>query len=171
MAEFVPAVEKTLLAEGGYYHNPATGEYANLGITLKTLRSLGVLMTSGPATPEDIKFVKSLTEDEAKDIYWESYWDKLRLDEITSQDVANKVFDLAVNTGPGTAVKLLQRALPAVLVDGIIGPKTIWAANSCDPLALLARIRDEAAHHYEQIAANNPALAPDLPGWLNRLNS
>lgn len=170
MAQFDPAVTLTLKHEGGFFHVPATGEVVNMGITLETLRSLGVLKTSGPATQADIDFVKSLTVDEAKDIYRHQYWDKLRLDLMDSQDVANKVFDLAVNTGLSQASKILQQAL-GVPIDGILGPKTMAAANAANPLILLADIRTCGAHFYCEVAQSKPALAPDLPGWLNRLNS
>ena len=170
MAEFAPAAAITLVHEGGFYHNPATGEYANLGITLATLRSLGILKTTGPALQSDIDFVKSLTEDEAKDIYRLEYWDKLNLDHLNSQDVANKVFDLAVNMGVVTAARFLQAAC-GVPVDGIVGAQTIGAANAGDQVALLGSIRARAANRYRDIAAENPNLAPNLPGWLARLNS
>jgi len=140
------------------------------GITLSTLRSLGILKTKGPALQSDVEFVKSLTEDEAKDIYMQEYWDKLNLDRLTSQDVANKVFDLAVNMGVVTSARFLQAAC-GVPVDGIVGPHTIGVANAMDSGVLLAAIRAHAKNRYAEIAASNPALAPDLPGWLARLDS
>lgn len=170
MAKFEEAIDKTLAAEGGFFHNTTTGEVVNMGITLTTLRSLQVLRTNGPATPDDINFVRTLTEDEAREIYKSEYWDKLCLDAIDSQDVAAKVFDVAVNMGVVTSARILQQAV-GVPVDGIVGPHTIGAANAMDAIALLGMIRARAASHYREIAAANPNLAPDLNGWLTRLNS
>lgn len=170
MAVFEPAVTLTLKHEGGFSHNPKTGEVVNRGITLATIRSLGILKSHGPATAADIEFIQSLTEDEAKDIYYAEYWDKLNLNSINSQEVANKVFDLAVNMGVVSAARLLQQACN-VTPDGIVGPITIGRANAMDPVVLLAKIRSEAADRYKQIAQANPLLASNLPGWMNRLNS
>ena len=170
MADFDLAIPITLAHEGGFFHNTTTGEVVNMGITLTTLRSLQVLRTNGPATPDDINFVRTLTEDEAREIYRSEYWDKLCLDAIDSQDVAAKVFDLAVNMGVVTSARILQQAV-GVPVDGIVGPHTIGAANTTDPVALLGMIRSRAATRYWQIATENPLLAENLPGWLHRLNS
>jgi lysozyme family protein len=41
------------------------------------------------------------------------------------------VFDLAVNSGPGRAAKMLQRVL-GVPEDGMIGPKTLEKVASID---------------------------------------
>ncbi len=170
MADFTPAVTLTLQHEGGFFHNAATGEVVNMGVTLATLRSLGILKSSGPALQSDVEFVRSLTEDEAKDIYHMEYWAPLQLDHINSQDVANKVFDLGVNMGISAAAHILQVALLMVPADGIVGPRTIAAANSADPAKLLSEIREAAKRKYQEIAYLNPALASNLPGWLNRLN-
>lgn len=170
MADFALAAAETLKHEGGYFYNHTTGEVVNMGITLATLRSLGILHTSGPPLQSDIYFVKSLAEDEAKDIYHQQYWEPLHLDQINSQEVANKVFDIGVNMGVVSAARFLQNAC-GVTADGIVGPLTIDRANSHNPDDLLVEIRAKAAERYQQIASANPAMAGNLPGWLNRLNS
>lgn len=170
MADFQTALAITLDHEKGFFHNTVTGEVVNMGITLDTLRSLGILKTRGPATPEDIAFVKGLTAEDVSPIYRQEYWDKLQLDKFVNQAVANKVFDLAVNTGTHQATMFLQRAL-RILADGQLGPLTLSAANSADPQRVLDSIRSQGAQFYRELAANNPELAPDLPGWLARLDS
>ncbi len=170
MADFNLAIPITLEHEGGFFHNLTTGEVVNMGVTLATLRSLGILKTSGLPTTGDIAFVRGLTMDEVEQIYREQYWNHLELDQINDQAVAAKVFDLAVNMGVVTAARILQQAV-GVPADGIVGPHTIGAANATDPVALLGMIQSRAATQYQQIAIANPALAEDLPGWLRRLNS
>ena len=168
MTEFQIALEKTLKFEGGFFHNQETGEVVNMGVTLDTLRSLGILKSTGPATDADIEFVKSLTEDEAGDIYRKQYWDKLYLDHFNSQDVANKVFDLAVNTGTYQSVLFLQRAVRSI-PDGIVGLHTLALTNGGDPTQILASIRTQAEAFYCELAGENPDLQPDLKEWLTRL--
>lgn len=170
MAEFAPAVKLTLAHEGGFFHNQTTGEVVNRGITLATLRSLGILKSTGPPTATDISFVQTLTQDEAENIYHAQYWEPLKLDQITSQDIANKVFDLGVNMGVFSATRLLQKACGA-FSDGIMGPLTIRKVNEAIPVAVLLLLRQLAAERYQQIAANDPKLAPNLPGWISRLNA
>lgn len=52
------------------------------------------------------------------------------------------VFDLAVNSGPGRAARLLQRAL-GLAEDGVIGPQTLAAAASRDPAATVRALTRE----------------------------
>ena len=175
MADFQPALAITLKHEGGFADRSktrpdSTGEVVNMGITLDTLRSLGILKSKGPASEADIFFVKTLTEDEAADIYRQQYWDKIELDGVNSQEVANKVFDLAVNTGTHQSVVFLQKAVGTV-ADGDLGAITLIATNRADPNTTLSKIRLYAETFYRDIAMNNPALAPDLSGWLARLAS
>lgn len=175
MADFDLAVSKTLSFEGGFYDRSATtGELVNLGITLDSLRSTGILSTprNTPPTTEDRDFVFNMTEAFAKQFYFEHYWYPLMLDKIVDQDVASKVFDLNVNTGRGG--RFLQEginlvaSLGHVAEDGIVGPITIRSANLCDPKSLLAAIRAVAEKYYRQIATN-PMQAQFLTGWLTRL--
>jgi lysozyme family protein len=74
--------------------------------------------------------IRALRADEAARIYRERYWNAVRGDDLPSGlDLA--VFDLAVNSGPGRAARLLQAVL-AVPVDGIVGPVTLEAARRSD---------------------------------------
>ena len=49
-------------------------------------------------------------------------WDKMRLDEVESQKVANELFLFAFHTYYKTAAKVAQRIV-GVKADGVIGPK------------------------------------------------
>jgi lysozyme family protein len=163
MAEFEPAVAITLQNEGGFYHNPVTGEIVNHGITLKFVRS------SGYQPNADEAFIQDLTAAEATAIYRAYFWDTNHVGSIDDQCLANKVFDLTVNMGPA-ALKLLQSAVKCAL-DGVLGAVSLAQINARDPVELLAEYKQLAAQHYAQIAAENPLLAGDLAGWLARLNS
>ena len=54
---------------------------------------------------------------EIKNIYKNKYWDKLYLDNLNSQKIAEELFDAAVNMGVSVAVKILQNSL-RVKTDG-----------------------------------------------------
>lgn len=172
MADFEPAVLLTLQNEGGFFHNPVTGEVVNYGITLAFASGCGY------CGPTDVDFIKNLTLAQAIEIYDKHFWAPNNFGCINAQVIANKAFDLTVNMGPGDgtrpgALTLLQRAIcdcgRACKIDGIIGPGSLAFINALDPSQLLAAYRARAKARYEQIAQENPKLAPDLPGWLARL--
>jgi len=168
MAEFQPAVAITLQNEGGFFHNPSTGEIVNHGITLAFVQS------SGYKPDADEAFIQSLSTAEASAIYLTYFWNRYSLGSIGDQSLANKVFDLTVNMGPA-ALRLLQSAVNALggqcAVDGVLGPISFARINALDPVKLLAEFKTLAAQRYTQIAAGNPQLAGDLAGWLSRLDS
>lgn len=154
MARFEDVIGSTLQHEGGYVNNPADpGGETNFGITKRDHPDVDI---------------RNLTVDGAKSIYREEYW-KPWMGEILSQVVASKVFDMGVNMGIGTAVKILQKAL-GVAVDGVFGPGTLAAVNNASD-ALLPAYKQALAAHYQAIVAAKPAEAKFLNGWLARANS
>jgi lysozyme family protein len=58
-----------------------------------------------------------------KPLYKRKYWDACRTDELVS-GVDYVVFDVAVNSGTGRAIKILQDCVGAT-VDGGFGPATM----------------------------------------------
>lgn len=93
---------------------------------------------------------------------------------LSSQHVADFVFDLAVNVGQVHAAKIFQRAIsslgPTVVIDGVIGALTVQAANQCDEDKLIAAIKSAAQLYYRQIVEDKPEDAKDLLGWMNRVS-
>jgi lysozyme family protein len=92
--------------------------------------------------------------------------------QLTSDDLAKRVFDFAVNGGSGSAVKTLQQAVNALggtlTVDGGWGPNTLAAVNAADQQALVQAFIAARVAHYQAIAAANPADAQYLNSWLAR---
>ena len=77
--------------------------------------------------------IKALTFNEALDIYARQYWND-RYNEIISNRINFKLFDMGVLVGTQTIRKILQRAINDcglhLYVDGNIGALTIAAINS-----------------------------------------
>ena len=107
--------------------------------------------------------IHALTLDGAKSIYRKDYWQRCRCDELP-QGVAFDVFDAAVNSGPGQAIRWLQRAV-GVADDGIIGPVTLAAVRKSDPAALRARYSGVRLEFMTQLSTW-PAFGK---GWARRI--
>ncbi len=161
------ALAFTLGNEGGYVNHPADpGGATNFGIIQKNL-------TLWNAAHPELGFpgdVRDLTQDQAEAIYRANYW---RWDAITDPAVAIKLFDIGVNCGTGTSIKLLQRAVNQLTVtpideDGHLGPGTLGAANAQDPAALMQALCQVQRDHYQALVDNNSSQAVFLKGWLNR---
>jgi lysozyme family protein len=88
-----------------------------------------------------------------------------------TNNIAMKLFDLAVNTGIPQTVRLIRRALRAVGEDTVIGPATLAAVNKADPTALSAALKSEAAGYYRLLAILKPSQQRFLEGWINRAYS
>jgi lysozyme family protein len=155
MADFQVAVALTLHNEGGYVDNPAdSGGATNMGIEQRDL----------PNIP-----IRSLTVAQAVAYYAQNYW-KLYYSQIAAQLIANKLFDLGVLFGVGTAVKILQGVLGAVQ-DGVFGPATLQAVNADDETLLLSEYKHAAVLHAAAIALRIPNDNAFLAGWERRIDS
>src|SRR5262249_3745454 len=121
-------------------------------------------------TPADMPGVaiKDLTVEQAIAYYTEHYWKSL-YSQISSQLIANKLFDMGVLFGIGEAVKCLQRALD-VNADGIFGPQTLAMTNAVSPTLLLDEFQTQLCLLVPEIIAAHPVEAEDAAGWKRRIN-
>jgi lysozyme family protein len=186
MADFELAHKKVMGHEGGYANNPADkGQATYKGIARKYHPKWGgwryidgclAQITKQPThgTPEyknwvkyvdsklqEINALQSLVVNFYKDNFWQ------RLGELEHQDLATWVYDKDVNTG-SKGSRWLQQAV-GVTVDGVVGGKTIAAANERDGDVLLGYMREEARDFYTQLAANDQSQQQFLKGWLARV--
>ena len=98
---FEPAVELILKHEGGYVNHPDDpGGETNFGIAKRSYPNLEI---------------DKLSEDDAKRIYKEDYWDKVRGDQLHPA-VALMVFDTAVNMGISREVNSFKKLLMLTLL-------------------------------------------------------
>ena len=116
--DFESALKEVLKHEGGYVDHPNDpGGETNFGITVGVARENGYL---GRMVEIPMQTVEA--------IYKKKYWDEIKAGSLP-EHARLAVFDYAVNSGPRTAVKALQRVC-GVADDGVIGPKTIAAAHA-----------------------------------------
>jgi lysozyme family protein len=150
---FDTAFEKLLGHEGGFSDHAADpGGKTRYGITEAVAREVGYRGD-----------MRELPLDLAKRIYMERYWRPVRADELPA-GVRYAVFDAAVNSGPGQAVKWLQRAA-GVADDGVLGPKTLAAVNALNSDSLRSKILAQRLRFMSSLP-NWPAFSR---GWSRRI--
>lgn len=163
-------IEDILIREGGFVNHPADrGGATNFGVTQTTLSA----WRGHPVTVED---VRSMTLNEAREIYEANYFLKPKIDRLPGL-VQPLVFDMSINHGPGTAVKLLQNVLRdnghTCSVDGGVGDETIrctQAAADALGVSLVNLLVDRRVQFYEQIVKRNASQEVFLKGWMRRAN-
>ena len=164
MPDFAKAFENLISIEGGYVNDKFDrGGETKFGICKQCYPNLDI---------------KNLTLENAKRIYRRDYWDRLKLNDIKNQAVAEEIFDTGVNCGSRTAARFLQEALnilngsggKPLVVDGIIGSKTIRACNQYRyPKALLKAMNGLQFVHYLEIIKRDPEQERFFRGWLTRV--
>ncbi len=120
-----------LAHEGGYVnHSSDPGGMTNLGVTAR-------VWEEWVGHSVDEKQMKALTPTMVAPLYKRKYWDAIRADELVS-GVDYCVFDVAVNSGPGRAIKFLQSCVGAT-PDGGFGSITLSLVKKAeeDPVRLI----------------------------------
>ena len=153
LTRFDDIIEVVLEHEGGYVNDPDDpGGETNFGIAKRSHPDVDIA---------------NLTEEGAKEIYYQDYWMKNRVPQMT-EDLKHIYFDMCVNQGRGRAVKILQRAANAkgadLVVDGGLGPKTISALNGVE----LDRVRAYRVKYYADLVTRKPDLEKFYFGWFRR---
>ncbi len=132
---FDEAFELVIGHEGGYTRDPKdrgnwTSGVPGVGVLKGT--KYGIAAHVYPTLD-----IENLTVADAKIIYKRDYWDRMRADQLP-EEIRFDMFDTAVNSGIGNAVRMLQRAAE-VAQDGAIGPVTMGAVAKIGGPRMVAR--------------------------------
>jgi len=123
------AMRLLLRHEGGFVNHPSDpGGMTCCGVT----KAVWDAHTGKDASEADMR---ALTPQAVQPIYKARYWDAIHGDALP-HGVDYCLFDCAVNSGPGRAVKLAQYVLHQK-VDGSLGRKTLAAINAADPVEFI----------------------------------
>ena len=142
---FDEAFDRLMGHEGGYVNDPRDpGGETNWGISKRSYPHLDIA---------------TLSREQAKEIYRRDFWERANADQFDGA-IAFQVFDTAVNSGIGTAIKLLQRAV-GVKDDGVVGPITLRAIASKSALGVVVLYNAERL----DFMANLPAWKTFGRGW------
>jgi lysozyme family protein len=130
-SNFDVCVDLMLSHEGGFVNHPQDpGGMTNLGVTARVWEEwLG--------RPTNEKEMRALTPLMVKPLYKRKYWDAIRADELVD-GLDYCVFDVAVNSGVGRAIKFLQQSVGAT-PDGGFGSITMSLVKKAeaDPVNLI----------------------------------
>lgn len=175
MAKFEPCFEKTMELEGGYVLHNVPGDRG--GQTYAGIARNSWSKWEGWVRV-DAKQFDTWLQYLVKDFYKENFWDKLKGDDIGSQEIAFCIYDFAVNAGIQTAVKLIQK-ITGMEQDGAFGPKTFKALSAFagNEQVFVLRYNLEKCFRYKDICLNDSRRKGDqiesnlkfICGWLNRV--
>jgi len=130
-SNFELCLKKMLAHEGGFVNHPQDpGGMTNLGVTKR-------VWEEWVGHEVDEKQMRALTPETVTPLYKRKFWDAIRADELVD-GVDYCVFDVAVNSGVGRAVKFLQSCV-GTAPDGGFGPATLAAVKEAekDPARLI----------------------------------
>jgi lysozyme family protein len=98
--------------------------------------------------------------------YEKEFWEAVHGDELPDA-LAMAVFDCAVHSGPGTAIRMLQSSLN-ILADGVIGQETIKAAHAGGE-GLLVEYLTARAVFLDELMFSKPLQRVWNRNWCKRL--
>lgn len=161
---FDRALQNLLGMEGGYVDHPADpGGKTRYGVTEAVARKHGYTGS-----------MRSFPLDLAVKIYAQDYWNPFDLDTIPSHEVAELLFDMAVNMGGRGMALVAQRAVSyrvPIAVDGAWGPQTLGAVRSLASRYednLLGALKGERWRYYLGIIQRKPSSRAFIWGWAKR---
>jgi lysozyme family protein len=198
MTDFLSAYQNTMSHEGSYSNDPRDrgGEtWYGIARNFQPDWEGWIIIDEVKANAGD-QFIKALQEDEELSglvmrFYNDEFFNRLLLSEF-DQEIANELFDTAVNQGVGTAGRCLQEALnllnnnqkhyPDLILDGKPGMKTLAAYRAYMETAkfsgrshekniktLLKCLNGLQFLKYIQIVKKSPGQEVYFYGWVNRV--
>lgn len=162
MADFLPAFEKMIVAEGGYVLHNVEGDrggmtYAGIARNMNPQWAGWAVIDQGGAPAADM----------VRHFYRANFWNPIRGDDLKHQTTAEAVFDFGVNAGLGVATKLAQLVVGAT-PDGQLGPRSVDLLNNYDPQKFVLAYALAKIARYRDIVQRDRTQAKFLLGWVNR---
>ena len=161
MADFLPAFEAMIVAEGGYTLHDVPGDKGRL-----TYAGISRVMNPHWAGWPFIDAKQDVPTHLVRDFYKANYWDNIKGDQLIHQSIAQSIFDFHVNTG--RPARVLAQIVAGVTPDGSFGQKTVDALNAQDPDKFALAYTIAKITRYRDIVQRDRSQGKFLLGWLNR---
>lgn len=161
------AIDELIEREGGFNDDPLDhGGPTKYGITQ-------VRLSAWRGHAVSVQDVKDLSPVEARTIYVQEYLKGPGIDKIPSPIIRDYMLDVAVLSGPETAIMLLQHCLVdeheiGIVIDGVLGPKTLAALWGFDPEKFLIKLVAKRVIALVDLVQHDPPQLKWLEGWVRR---
>jgi lysozyme family protein len=166
MADFLAAQPYVMINEGGYANLTGdTGGETYAGISRNNFPDWAGWEIIDNSKPIARGAILPELNSAVNQFYKPNFWDGIKGDGITEQNIAVYVYDFYVHA-EHNAAKVVQRTI-GVTADGIFGNGSLNALN--DAGDCLAALHDARVAYYNEIGVGNNARF--LQGWLNRANN
>ena len=161
MADFIPIIDFSLQAEGGWSNDPEDpGGATNMGITLDGWSAnLGRQCT--------VAELRAMTREQAVAYYRIYYAEPMGVLSLPA-GIDLVTFDFGINAGPGRSIEMLQRIVGSA-ADGRVGPETL--ARACGSAAVTRARIVALGNAHEAYYHSLPGYAHDGRGWTARVNA
>jgi len=154
---FKECLDLVLKSEGGWVNNSKDpGGETNLGVTKRVWEEY---------VGHPVESLKKLTKEDVAPLYELKYW-RPCYGEVLPRGLDFVMFSMAVNAGPGRAVKLFQSVIGCV-PDGVIGPRTRGLISDSNSATLISKF-SEARREYYRTLKTFPIFGK---GWLSRVDN
>lgn len=179
-ADCAKALETVFGHEGGYQNSPKdAGNWSSKVVGVGKMcggTKFGIACGHNPGVD-----VKSLTREQAAEIYKNRECKDLRFDELGGRTIPTLLLDLAVNMGSDMAVKLMGTSINILKPPGeqIVFDETMtdemveWFNENTrtrqERVAFYAVLIVAAVDRYAYIVESNPKQAVWLLGWVRRV--
>ncbi|TGA72227.1 LysM peptidoglycan-binding domain-containing protein [Aliivibrio fischeri] len=169
-------INEILKHEGGFVNHPDDpGGATNKGVIFATWKKYSLKLFNIDAT---IDSLKSMTDDQAYEIFLEGYWKKSLANKIKNCEFAYQFVDFYYNAPQGAAV-VLQRTVNSlgenVAEDWNMGNATLSAVNKIldkrKAKELYISYREKRIEYYNHRADTVPGADTFRKGWIKRAES
>ncbi|HVD96918.1 MAG TPA: glycosyl hydrolase 108 family protein [Cytophagaceae bacterium] len=89
------------------------------------------------------------------------YWDKIRMDEVNSQSLAEMIMDFGFNSGIGTSIKAVQNILK-MPITAVVNNGDIIAINKADAHTLFTQLQNYRITMIQNSGKINPKFKDGL---------